>query len=160
MFSCEYYKIFKNTYFEKHLQMTASVNSRSTIFQESLALPFKCLNFWSSHILIWLAFFFAVLTVGPFFRTQYIMVGFCSRSSCPHIICKKVFLEILQNSQEKTCARVSFLIFFFQKETLAHVFYCEFCEIPKNIFFTEHFWWLLLWFILVSSILTNWVSWT
>ena len=26
------------------------------------------------------------------------------------VLCKKVFLEILQNSQENTCARVSFLI--------------------------------------------------
>ena len=28
----------------------------------------------------------------------------------PEVFCKKVFLEILQNSQENTCARVSFLI--------------------------------------------------
>ena len=27
---------------------------------------------------------------------------------------------------------------FFKKETLAQVFSCEFCEISKNIFFTEH----------------------
>ena len=33
---------------------------------------------------------------------------------------KKVFLEISQNSEENTCARVSFLI--------------KFCEISKNIF--------------------------
>ena len=54
---------------------------------------------------------------------------------------KKVFLEISQNSQENTCARVSFLIKlqvsacnFIKKETLAQVFSCEFCEISKNIF--------------------------
>ena len=29
---------------------------------------------------------------------------------------------------------------FVEKETLAHVFSCEFCEITKNIFFTEHVW--------------------
>ena len=40
---------------------------------------------------------------------------------------KKVFLEILQNSQENTFARVSFLIKFFRKEALAQVFYSEFC---------------------------------
>ena len=28
--------------------------------------------------------------------------------------------------------------------TLAQVFSCEFCEISKNTFFTEHLWWLLL----------------
>ena len=48
---------------------------------------------------------------------------------------KKVFLEILQNSQENTCVRVSFLIKcrpeacnFIKKETLAEVFSCEFCN--------------------------------
>ena len=29
---------------------------------------------------------------------------------------------------------------FIEKETLAQVFSCEFCEISKNTFFTEHFW--------------------
>ena len=41
---------------------------------------------------------------------------------------KKVFLEILQNSQENTCARVSFLI-------KLQVSGCEFCEISKDTFF-------------------------
>ena len=45
-----------------------------------------------------------------------------------------------QNSQENTCARVSFLIRaeaynFIKKETLAQVFSCEFYEISKNTFF-------------------------
>ena len=55
---------------------------------------------------------------------------------------KKVFLEIWQNSQENTCARVSFLIKlqagackFIKKETLAQVSSCEFCKISKNTFF-------------------------
>ena len=37
----------------------------------------------------------------------------------------KVFWEILQNAQEN-------------KESLPQVFSCEFCEISKNTFFTEH----------------------
>ena len=51
---------------------------------------------------------------------------------------KKMFLEILQNSQENTSVRVSFPIKLqasglkiYQKETLALVFSCEFCEISK-----------------------------
>ena len=41
------------------------------------------------------------------------------------VLYKKVFLEILQNSQENTCARASFLI--------------NFIKIPVNfVFFTEH----------------------
>ena len=58
---------------------------------------------------------------------------------------KKVFLEISQNSQENTCARVSFLIKLQasgfnvnKKDTVAQVFSCEFCEISKNAFFREH----------------------
>ena len=47
---------------------------------------------------------------------------------------KKVFLEISQNSQENTRARVSFLIKLIKKETLAKVFSCELCETSKNTF--------------------------
>ena len=54
---------------------------------------------------------------------------------------KKMFLEILQNLQENTCARVSFLIKLqvsvfngIKKETLTQVFSCEFCEISKSTF--------------------------
>ena len=46
---------------------------------------------------------------------------------------KKVFLEISQNSQENSCARV--VCNFIKKETLARVFSCEFFEISKNTFF-------------------------
>ena len=40
---------------------------------------------------------------------------------------KKMFLKILQNSQENICVKV-------EKETLAQMFSCEFCEIFKNTF--------------------------
>ena len=49
--------------------------------------------------------------------------------------------EILQNLQENTCARASFLKKswgLIKKETLTQVFTCEFCEISKNTFLTEH----------------------
>ena len=51
-----------------------------------------------------------------------------------------MFIEILQNSQENTCARDSFLVKFqacnfIRNESLAQVFSCEFCEISKNTFF-------------------------
>ena len=51
---------------------------------------------------------------------------------------KEVFLKISQNSQENTCARVSFLIKlqieacnFIKKEALAWVFSFELCELFK-----------------------------
>ena len=78
---------------------------------------------------------------------------------------KEVFLEILQNSQENTCARVSFLITFqalnvrkafrrlpgrllnvlrtfktykfTKKETLAQMLSCKFCKTSKNTFFNR-----------------------
>ena len=53
---------------------------------------------------------------------------------------RKVFIEISQNSQESTCARVSFT----KKETLTPVFSSEFCEIFKNTFLQNTSWWMLL----------------
>ena len=68
-----------------------------------------------------------------------------SRSSRRRCSIKIDNLEILQNSLENTCVRVSFLIKlqaltcnFIKKEALAQVFFCEFYEIFKNTFFTEH----------------------
>ena len=42
----------------------------------------------------------------------------------------------------KNCAKFTgkhlYQSFFLKNETLAEVFFCEFCEIFKNTFFTEH----------------------
>ena len=43
---------------------------------------------------------------------------------------KKVFLEILQNSQENPGLESPFI----KKETLMQVLFCEFCEITKSTF--------------------------
>ena len=58
-----------------------------------------------------------------------------------------MFLEIPQNSEEKTFAKAFFLIklqlcksLFIKIETLAQLFPSEFCKIFKNIFFAEHLW--------------------
>ena len=39
MFSCEYCKIFESTYFEEHLQTTASELSHSNIFFNNVPVP-------------------------------------------------------------------------------------------------------------------------
>ena len=60
------------------------------------------------------------------------------RNSRPEVFVKKLFLKTSENSQESTCARVSFLIkifLFIKKEVLAHVFSCKFCEILRNTLF-------------------------
>ena len=73
------------------------------------------------------------------------------------VLLEKAFQEISQNSQEYTCAGASFFIKlqaqacifikketlacnFIKKETLAQAFPCEFCEIFKKTFSTEHLW--------------------
>ena len=75
---------------------------------------------------------------GQFIKWQWGPVAYSKfRGSHQKCSVKKVFLEISQNSQENTCARVSFLIKlqawdcnFIKKETLVKVF----CEISKNTF--------------------------
>ena len=89
-----------------------------------------------------------------------------------------MFLKVSQNSQEKACVRASFWLKFwiickkgalrnfakytvkhlcqgcdfFKKEILAQLFSCEFCEILKNTFFTEHLRWLLLHLTIVERL--------
>ena len=65
---------------------------------------------------------------------------------------KKVFLEILQNSQKKTYARASFLIKLqawglqlYQKKRLWHwCFLGNVAKFLRILFLIEHLWWLLL----------------
>ena len=60
---------------------------------------------------------------------------------------KKVFLEILQNSQENTCSRVSLLIKLqasAKKETLGQVLSMNFVKLLITRFFAELLRWLLL----------------
>ena len=67
-----------------------------------------------------------------------------SETATEGLLYEKMFLEISQNSQENTCAFLMKLqasaCNFIKKEALSQVFSCEFCEISKNIFFTEHLW--------------------
>ena len=70
---------------------------------------------------------------------------------------KNVFLEISQNSQENTCARVSFLIklqasglrpaTLLKKRLWHRRFPVKFAKFLRTAFFMEHFWWLLLPFL-------------
>ena len=65
-------------------------------------------------------------------------------SSRSEVSVKKAFLEIWHNSQENTCARVSFLIQLqacrsIEKEILAEVFSYEFCKIFKTTFLPKSY---------------------
>ena len=73
------------------------------------------------------------------------MMNWCSEAVVRRCFVEKVFLEILQNSQENTGTRVSFLIKlkacnFIKKQALLQVFSCKFWEVSKNTFFIEHLW--------------------
>ena len=61
-----------------------------------------------------------------------------SEAATGGVLWKKLFLEILQNSRENTCARQ--VCNFIKKETSAQVFSFKFCEISQNTFLTEHLW--------------------
>ena len=65
-----------------------------------------------------------------------------SKSNHRRCSIKKVSLNISRNLQENTCVKASFLLklheAFIEKETLAQVFFCEFCDIFKNPFLTEN----------------------
>ena len=73
--------------------------------------------------------------------TMYILIILtCSKSVGQRCSVKNVFLKISSNSQENTCARVSFLLKlqasvcnFIKKETVAQLFSCEFSEIFKEL---------------------------
>ena len=63
---------------------------------------------------------------------------------------KKLFVEISQNSQENTCARVSLLscrprsATLFKRRPCFLVFPVNFAKFGRTPFLTEHLWWLLL----------------
>ena len=48
-------------------------------------------------------------------------------------LCQSLFFNKVAGLRPEACN-------FIKKETLAQVFSCEFCEISKNTFFTEHLW--------------------
>ena len=93
---------------------------------------------WLLLQLLFDAFILLSGAVMKIWKSPYMLVF--TEAATRGVLLGKVFSEISQNSEENTSARVSFLIFFIKKVTLAQVFSCEFCEISKNTFFTEHLW--------------------
>ena len=50
------------------------------------------------------------------------------------------FKSMETSFQHPACNYQVYVILDAKKETLAQLFSCEFCEISKNTFFTEHLW--------------------
>ena len=77
--------------------------------------------------------------------------GRCFRSNHRRCSVKKgVLRNFLENSQESTCARASFLIklqapaTLLKKKLWHRCFPVNFAKFQRTSFFTEHHWWLLL----------------
>ena len=73
-----------------------------------------------------------------------------SRSNCVEVFCRKEVLKIFTKFRGKQLSQSLFFkkvagvrpkaCNFIKKETVAQVFSCEFWEISKNTFSTEHVW--------------------
>ena len=64
-----------------------------------------------------------------------------SRSSHQRCSLRKDVLRNFAKFKDKhLCLSLFFNSNFIKKESLAQIFFCEFCEISKNTFFTEHLW--------------------
>ena len=75
-----------------------------------------------------------------FVTTRYVRVKCQNKSSHERCSIKN---RVLKNVAKFTGIHLCQSLFFFnfiKKDTLAQVFSCEFCEILKNTFFTEHLW--------------------
>ena len=122
----------------------------SCIYKELQSFAYQTIiNSWKlfPHIIPFIA---VCLTIFEYYEGLIFIWMYRKRGhkQPPERFCKKkVFLEISQNSQQKTFARVSILIKLqawglqlLLKKSLAQVLSCEFFEISKNSFSTKHLW--------------------
>ena len=96
VFSCEFFEISKNSFFTEHLWTTASKN------KPFILLILFYIIYRELKVVVW-----CFCTLGSFYCSSYYTFAF-SEAVAWGCSVKKVFLEILQNSQENTCARVFF----------------------------------------------------
>ena len=79
------------------------------------------------------------------FRLASSEIEWFVQKQSPEAFCKKRCPKKFRKIQRKTPEPCNFT----NKQTLAQLFSCEFCEISKNTFFTEHFGRLLLFLVIV-----------
>ena len=86
------------------------------------------------------------MTRGSSFQEEFVDFLVTFRSSHADVFHKKVFLDILQNSQENSCARVSFLIklqtrpaTLLKKRLWHRCFPVNFAKFLRAPFLTDHF---------------------
>ena len=132
MFFCEYYEIFKNTYFVEHLQSATSANSffkdlftiiwNHTIFATILISE----NILGKHLSFSLYFgkkpqFFSLLEKQKLYAISF------SQKVISHVRPRFPQYKIKPGACN-----------FIKIETLTQVFSYEFCGISKNTFYTEY----------------------
>ena len=119
---------------------------------------------WIMHFFFFKSFFFRNMGRKPFLlvnspsKKTPSKMFYSSHRRCSF---KKGVLKNFQKFTEKsTCAWVSFLtklqpqaFDFIKKESLAHVFSSQFCEIFKYGFFTEHLWLHLIFGRILNTLL-------
>ena len=134
-----------------HFKYGASTHFKSTLWKNCFLPRWNIGLKWIKHIpkenhhnKTWL-FFYENRHGEHFFHTylKFEASFWINRSRRPECSAKTVFLEILQNLQENTCARDVLIKLqvevcnFIEKETLAQVFSREFFEVSKNNFFRK-----------------------
>ena len=102
LFSCRICAIFKNTYFEENLRMTAS----GTCSNFAFLIIFALLAQIGTYASVFAPQFTVSFANSPFTTIDTAII----RSSRLVVFWKKVFLQISQNSQESTCAKGSLLM--------------------------------------------------
>ena len=85
------------------------------------------------------SFLIIIFDIQRGYFQEYFLSCFSTKAIAQRCFVKNMSSQILQNSQGKSCTRVSFLIKSLlkkkkKKEALAQVFSCQFCEIFKTPF--------------------------
>ena len=128
MFSCQICEIFQNTYLEEHLRTTASKHRSSF-------LEVFCRSCCSALINAVMKYNFSAAVV----QSWRVLNGNLLKIALHHRYFSKNFAAVAEQPEVATRG-VPQTWNFIKKETLTQVFSCEYCEISKNTFFTEHLW--------------------
>ena len=136
--------------------MTAFILVRTSLWstpvlptQIRILLDFCHLFWWHCQFHVFDIAFFIITFLFTLLRPSSVVINICLftltvKLSPPEVFYKK---DVLRNFAKFIGKHLCQGLFFnkvscnfIKKETLAQVFSCEFCEIPKNTFFTEHLW--------------------
>ena len=144
MFSCEFCGISKNNFFIEHLwwQLLFIYRHYISTFVEAKTKFIRCFFMETSFVFLFFKLFFIFYFVQLYWHPQTMLLG-CQcvivfRSSRTEVFCRKRCSQKFHKIHRKKSAPEPQACNFIKKETLTQVFSCEFCEICKDTFSTEH----------------------